>query len=104
MLVVFTTTPTADEAESLAEKLVDARLAACVQIVHGIRSVYMWKGAVHKDEEHLLVIKTLEEHWENLQQFISVHHSYSVPEIVALDSDRVSDTYLQWIEGMLRTD
>lgn len=101
MLIVFTTTQNIDEAESLAEKIVDARLAACVQILPKLTSVYFWEGNVQKEGEHLLLIKTLPEKWETLRDFIAAKHSYSVPEIVAINAANVSETYLEWMKDVL---
>jgi periplasmic divalent cation tolerance protein len=101
MLVVFTTLPDAAEASSLAEKLVEAKLAACVQIVPQITSVYFWEGKVKKDNEQLLLIKTAEEKFPDLENFISENHSYDVPEIFAIKSENVSEPYRRWLETYL---
>lgn len=101
MLIVFTTTPNAEEAELLAEKIVEARLAACVQILPQMTSVYVWEGKVQKEGEHLMLIKTLSEKWDDLRAFITENHSYDVPEIVAIDAEKVSESYLYWIKGYL---
>jgi periplasmic divalent cation tolerance protein len=98
MLVVLTTTPNVAEAESLAQKIVEARLAACVQILPNIISFYSWKGAVQKDSEQLLLIKTLPERFPELEKFIESNHSYETPEIVALSAEKVSESYLNWIK------
>jgi periplasmic divalent cation tolerance protein len=100
MLVVLTTTPNIEEAESLAEKIVGAKLAACVQVLPGMKSFYFWEGAVKKEPEHLLLIKTLPEKYEALQSFILENHSYDVPEIVALEAERVSESYLAWLRDV----
>jgi periplasmic divalent cation tolerance protein len=99
MLVVLTATPNTEEAESLARKIVEARLAACVQILPQMTSVYFWENAVQKDAEHLLLIKTLPEKFDELKKFISAHHSYEVPEIVALAAEKVSESYLNWLNN-----
>src|SRR5438132_10900065 len=101
MLIVLTTTPNSDESESLAEKIIAAKLAACVQILPQMTSVYFWEGKVQKESEHLLLIKTLPEKWDELQEFIKGNHSYSVPEIVAIKADKVSDGYLGWMKDYL---
>jgi periplasmic divalent cation tolerance protein len=101
MLVVLTTAPNIEEAESLAEKIVEARLAACVQVLPEMNSFYFWEGAVRREPEHLLLIKTLPEKYEALQSFILENHSYSVPEIVALKASEVSGGYLDWLSGYL---
>ncbi len=98
MLIVFNTTPNKEEAEVLARKLVEQKLAGCVQIVPQITSFYQWEGEVQKDEEYLLLIKTLPEKFGDLEAFIKANHSYSVPEIVALNAENVSQEYLEWLK------
>jgi len=103
MLIVFTTVSNIEEAENLAEKIVDAKLAACVQILPQIKSFYFWQGEVQKDSEHLLLIKTLEEKYAALETFIRENHSYDVPEIVAISAENVSDGYLKWMSEYLKS-
>ena len=98
MLVVLTTTPDFSEASSLAQKIVEAKLGACVQIVPQITSIYVWDGAIQKEDEQLLLIKTTEEKYFELERFISENHSYDVPEIVAIESAHVLKPYLDWLE------
>ncbi len=102
MLIVFTTCPNVQEAESLAGKIVDRRLAGCVQIIPQITSIYIWEGKVQKETEHLLLIKTMQEKWDELQSLIIKDHSYSVPEIVAVDAAHVSASYLSWLRETLQ--
>lgn len=102
MFIVLTTTPNAEEAASLADTIVTAGLAACVQILPQMTSVYIWEGAVRHENEHLLVIKTLPEKWDELGDFITANHTYSVPEIVAINAEKVSATYLEWMKAILR--
>jgi periplasmic divalent cation tolerance protein len=97
MLVVMTTVPSEDEAEKLAGILVAERLAACVQILPKMTSVYVWKGETQREAEHLLLIKTAEEKYAEVEQAISANHSYDVPEIVAIRSAEVSEPYLKWL-------
>ena len=101
MLIVLTTTPTSEEAESLANGLVESRLAACVQILPKMTSVYEWQGKIEKADEHLLLIKTLPEKYEVVEKFILDQHSYDSPEIVAIDADKVSSGYLKWLTDYL---
>jgi len=101
MLIVLVTTPNEAEAESLAARIVEARLAACVQILPPMTSVYVWEGKLQKDAEHLLLIKTLPDKYDELEAFIIANHSYDVPEIVAIDAERVSGPYLAWLNGVL---
>lgn len=99
MIVVLTTVPDAEEGERLAEMIVNERLAACVQILPPMTSVYIWEGEVQKETEHLLLIKTFGEKFDELERFIRANHSYEVPEIVAMPAWRVSDDYLGWLKG-----
>jgi len=98
MLVVFTTTPNKNEAEELARKLVEEKLAGCVQVVPQITSFYQWENKVQKDEEYLLLIKTLPGNFDRLAEFIKSNHSYTVPEIVAVEAKKVSEGYLKWLK------
>jgi periplasmic divalent cation tolerance protein len=103
MLIVLTTTPNIGEAESLARKLVEAKLAACVQILPQLRSLYVWEGEVVDESEHLLLIKTTDEKFDELENFIIANHTYTVPEIVAVEADRASAGYLQWLALTVRS-
>ncbi len=101
MLVIFTTTPDIWEAESLAEKIVSEKLAACVQILPQKTSYYFWEGEVQKEGEHLLLIKTVRDNYDALEKFILENHSYEVPEIVAVDAERISASYYAWMKEYL---
>lgn len=97
MLIVFTTVSNQTVGETLAAKIVEARLAACVQVLPRMTSVYMWEGRVTIEGEHLLLIKTLPEKFDELSAFITANHTYDVPEIVAIDVVRVSEPYHDWV-------
>lgn len=101
MYVVLTTTPNVEEAERLARGIVAEKLAACVQILPQMKSVYFWEGAIQTDGEHLLLIKTLPEKFDELEKFIQTNHSYETPEIVALQAADVSENYLAWMENSI---
>jgi periplasmic divalent cation tolerance protein len=101
MLIVFTTCPTAEEAHTLAERIVHEQLAACVQVLPQMTSFYVWEGEVKREPEHLLLIKTLGGKYDQLESFIRANHSYSVPEIVAIDAARQSQPYLAWVKELL---
>ena len=94
-VVLSTIAPEA--AETLASRLVEERVAACVNILPGITSVYRWQGKVHRDSESLLVIKTSAEALPQLMQRVADLHPYDVPEIVALDTSSVHPPYAAWI-------
>ena len=102
MLVIFTSVSNNKDAETLAHKIIEARLAACVQILPPMTSVYFWNDAVQKDSEVLLLIKTLSEKYESLEKFIFEKHPYEVPEIVAISAEKVSESYLGWIQNYLK--
>jgi periplasmic divalent cation tolerance protein len=101
MFVVLTTTPNIEEAETLAKKIIDKKLAACVQVLPPMKSFYFWENAVQSESEHLLLIKTSTEKFEELENFIQANHSYKVPGIVALEAKRVSESYLNWVKDYL---
>jgi len=100
LIIAFVTTNTEKEALFLAQKLVEEKLAACVNIVNGIRSVYEWEGEIHDDQEHLLIIKSLKSKTGKLKDFIEKHHSYEVPEFVAIELDDALPDYLQWVRDV----
>ena len=93
--VVITTTASDDEAQRLARGLVEARLAACVQIVGPVRSVFRWEGAVTVEPEFQLVVKTARV--PEATDWIVANHSYDVPEVVALPIEGGHETYLTWV-------
>lgn len=96
VVVVYVTAPVA-EAPRLARALVEARLAACVNVVPEVRSVYRWEGAVHDEAEALLVIKTTHAGLPALQDGVRRLHSYSTPEIIALPVVAGDPAYLAWV-------
>lgn len=102
MYIVLTTTPNEEEAETLAREIVGEKLAACVQILPKMKSVYFWDGAIQTDDEHLLLIKTLKEKFAALENFIRANHSYETPEIVALRAADAGENYLAWLKNYLQ--
>jgi periplasmic divalent cation tolerance protein len=97
-VVALSTVGTAEDAERIARALVERRLAACVNVVPGVVSFYRWKGAVEKDEERLLVIKTRAERLEALREALVELHPYEVPELVALPVEAGHAPYLAWLD------
>jgi len=81
----------------LAQKLVEQRLAACVNIIDGVRSIYRWQGKVCDDAEVLCVAKTRETAISELELFLNDHHPYDVPELITLDITSGSADYLDWL-------
>ena len=100
-IVVLTTVSNNAEAETLARAIVEAKLAACVQILPPVRSVYFWENAIRVEPEHLLLIKTLDGKFDELKSFIQTNHSYDTPEIIALEANAVAENYLDWMKNYL---
>jgi periplasmic divalent cation tolerance protein len=98
-IVVLTTVGTEDQANSIAREIVARRLAACVNIVPGVRSIYRWKGKICKDGELLLVIKTMEGELASIAATIRELHSYELPEILSFRVARGDERFLEWIAG-----
>src|SRR5689334_3099756 len=96
-IVVLMTAGSREEAVRLADVLVSARLAACVQILPEIESVYHWKGVVERSPEILLLAKTTEENFAALETTVRSLHSYETPEIIALPITAASAPYLEWL-------
>jgi periplasmic divalent cation tolerance protein len=101
-IVVFSTCASGDEAERLARRLVDERLAACVNVISPVRSFYRWKGAVEDSAEWLLIIKSSRSLFGSLREVLESAHSYEVPEVVAIPIVDGSPNYLSWIDQELR--
>ena len=96
-LVVLVTTPTPERAAELARALVEERLAACGNVVPGLRSIYRWEGKVQDDAEALLLLKTTRARFEALRERVLALHPYEVPEVIALPVEAGSARYLAWI-------
>lgn len=96
-LVVLVTAGSKDEATRIARALVEEGLAACVNLVPGVRSIYRWEGAVADEEEVLLIAKTRRQRFDELESRIRALHSYAVPEILALAVEGGSAAYLDWL-------
>lgn len=95
--VVFVTAGNDESARRIAGALVESRLAACVNIVGGIRSVYRWEGKIADDEESLLIIKTWTDRFEELKKKVIEVHTYDVPEIVGFPLAAGNAAYLEWL-------
>jgi periplasmic divalent cation tolerance protein len=96
-LVVMVTVPSRDVGEAIAAQIVTERLAACVNLLGPLCSVYRWRGELCRDEEHLLLIKTTHERYPALENRVRELHPYEVPEIIALPVQAGSSAYLGWL-------
>jgi len=101
-LLVSITASSSEEAERIAEALVQERLAACVNIVPAITSIYRWQGGIHRDSEVLLIAKSHPELFGPLAARVKELHSYKVPEIIALPIIAGSKAYLSWIDESVK--
>ncbi|HUQ95689.1 MAG TPA: divalent-cation tolerance protein CutA [Bryobacteraceae bacterium] len=98
-LVILSNCGSQEEAETIARNVVASGFAACVNILPGVKSIYRWQGAIEEATEWLLIIKSHEELYPQLESEIRRLHSYEVPEIIALPIVNGLAAYLKWIEG-----
>jgi periplasmic divalent cation tolerance protein len=96
-IVVLTTAGSLEEARGIARTLVERQLAACVNVIPQVESIYRWKGEVETATEHVLIIKTTAEAFSRLRDALAEVHSYEVPECVALAVEEGGASYLNWI-------
>lgn len=96
-MIVFVTCGSEEEAYRISKTLVEEYLAACVNILSSIRSIYRWEGKIWDEKEFLLIIKTQKKHFERIEKRIKSLHSYSVPEIIALPIEKGYEPYLRWL-------
>ncbi|KAJ4701425.1 Protein CutA chloroplastic [Melia azedarach] len=101
-IVVYVTVPNKEAGKKLAESIVKEKLAACVNRVPGIESVYEWNGEVQTDSEELLIIKTRQSLLEALTEHVKANHEYDVPEVIALPITGGSQEYLEWLKNSTR--
>ncbi|XVF64870.1 hypothetical protein PTKIN_Ptkin09bG0201400 [Pterospermum kingtungense] len=101
-IVVYVTVPNREAGRKLAESIVKEKLAACVNIVPGLESVYLWEGKINTDPEELLIIKTRESLLGALTEHVKANHEYDVPEVIALPITGGSPQYLEWLKNSTR--
>ena len=98
-IVVFITAKDADEANRIAEKLVEEKLAACVNIVSSIKSIFWWEGKVDRADEALLILKSQKNLLNKIIKTVKSLHSYTVPEVIALPVVGGNADYLKWVKA-----
>ncbi len=103
-IVIYITVSDENEAVNISKTLVDERLAGCINIVKGIRSIYKWEGKIEDEPEVLLILKSRHHLFKRLKNRVKELHSYSVPEIIALPVIGGSDDYLRWLEDVTLAD
>ena len=97
MLLVISTFPDIDKAKMLAHQIVEKQLVACCNIVPGVTSIYRWKGELSEDQECLLIMKTSNTQYHQLEIFVKQHHPYDIPELIALPVNTGLEEYLSWV-------
>jgi periplasmic divalent cation tolerance protein len=102
MLLVLTTFASKEKAEEVAWRLVQEELAACVNVLPGVHSIYRWKGEIEAESEVACFIKTTEAAFERLRARLVELHPYEVPEVVALTASSVHAPYLEWVTSVVR--
>ena len=98
-VIVLVTCETREQAERIAEAVVSEKLAACVNVVAGVRSCYVWEGKLTWSDEILCLMKSTRGRFMQLQERVKAMHSYSVPEIVAVEIEDAYQPYLDWIDA-----
>ncbi len=101
-IVVLVTAPNPDKAAEIARALVAERLAACGNVVPGLRSIYRWEGKIEDEGEALLVLKTTRARFDALRDRVLALHPYEVPEVIALPVEAGHERYLAWVAGETR--
>jgi len=101
LIVIMTTFPDLELANSIAKTLVKEKLAACVQVMPSMTSTYLWDGKLCQDSEHLVLIKTIASNYELVVARLRSLHPYEVPEIIALPAIAVEQNYLLWAKSIL---
>jgi periplasmic divalent cation tolerance protein len=96
-IIILTTAGSRDEARQIAKSLVESRLAACVNIIPKIESIYRWENNVHEAEEWLLLVKTTSANFEVVKEAIHKLHSYDLPECISIEIADAEDGYLTWL-------
>ena len=103
VLILVCTCPDAATARRLAGGLLERKLAACVNILPEIRSMYCWQGELHDDGEALMVVKTVQQAYAEVEAWLLQHHPYDVPEVLAVQVQAGSATYLEWVQNEVET-
>ncbi|HOM95701.1 MAG: divalent-cation tolerance protein CutA [Candidatus Methanofastidiosa archaeon] len=101
-LLIISTVPNEDMARDLSKILLEKRVAACVNIIPKVRSNYWWNGSIENSEEIILLIKTTEDKYDQLEDLIRKNHPYEIPEIIAFEIKKGFNKYLNWIKDETR--
>ncbi|MEJ2114930.1 MAG: divalent-cation tolerance protein CutA [Gammaproteobacteria bacterium] len=96
-ILVITTFPDINTAEQMSHEMVQAKLAACVNIIPAGQSIYLWKGEICRETEHIVLIKTTDKHYPELELYIKQQHPYELPEIISTPITSGSKEYIEWL-------
>jgi periplasmic divalent cation tolerance protein len=99
VFVVLVTAANQEEAVRIGKEMVNAKLAACANIIPGVQSIYRWKGKVTKAQESLLILKSTQPRYRALEKAIKAMHTYEIPEIIALPVEKGLDLYMGWVRS-----
>ncbi|XP_053698114.1 protein CutA homolog isoform X2 [Sabethes cyaneus] len=100
--IAYVTTPNENSAKELARKIVEQKLAACVNVIPGLTSVYEWEGKINEDSETLLMIKTRTSRVDELSKFVRENHPYSVAEVISVPIENGNPPYMDWLSRTVR--
>ena len=101
--IILTTVSSDLEGESIASKLVQNNLAACVNILPKMKSIYKWENKIINQNEFLLIIKTTRNMEQYVYDFITDNHSYEIPEIITLDINNIDEKYSEWLNSNIKS-
>ena len=101
-IIIIVTTASREEAETIVQRLLEARLIACANIIGPVSSHFHWSGKIEKAEEYLIIMKSRQDLFEKLSEAVKALHSYEVPEILALPVVEGSKAYMDWLDSCLR--
>ncbi len=99
--ILISTAPNQEVAESLASNLIEARLAACVNIVPQVTSIYEWQGKIERESEVILLIKSTAGNFSAIEKLLNEQHPYDVPELISCNIDEISASYGQWLKSAI---
>jgi len=95
--IIYITTPDQKTAKSIANELIDKKLAACVQIDGPMESIYRWEGTIENEQEYRCTIKSLSANYQKIEEIIVANHPYKTPQIVSVQVEKSLDAYSQWV-------
>lgn len=102
--IILTSSPNNETSLKLSRSLTEKRLAACVSVIPGIRSLYWWEGKVQEDNEELLLIKTAEEKMDSALSLLRSLHPYETPELIVINPELVDKKYAAWLASVVTSD